>query len=111
MIESEVYHKKSGVTTTEQRYYITDLPPIAGTLNNRIRKHWSVENNLHWTLDVEFGEDKSRKRNGYSAENYNIILKTALTMLANDKSKKLSKKSKRLTAALDYKYRETILKF
>lgn len=110
-IKSEVYHKTSGETTTEQRYYISDLPSNASTINKQIRKHWSVENNLHWTLDVEFGEDKSRKRNGYSAENYNIILKTALTMLANDKSKKLSKKSKRMKAALDYKYRETILKF
>ena len=110
-IESEVYHKTTRVTTKEQRYYISDLPPVASTLNRRIRQHWSVENNLHWTLDVEFGEDKSRKRNGYSAENYNIILKTALTMLANDKSKKLSKKSKRMKAALDYKYRESLLNF
>ena len=110
-IESEVYHKSNEETTTEQRYYISDLPPNASVLNKRIRQHWSVENNLHWTLDVEFGEDKSRKRSGYSAENYNIILKIALTMLANDKSKKLSKKSKRMKAALDYKYRESILNF
>lgn len=110
-IESEAYNKTSGDTTTDQRYYISNLPPDASVLNKRIRQHWSVENNLHWTLDVEFGEDKSRKRAGYAAENHNIILKMAMTMLANDKTKKTSKKTKRLKAALDYKYRDRILNF
>lgn len=110
-IESEIYNKTSGEATTEQRYYISNLPPDASALNKRIRQHWSVENNLHWTLDVEFGEDKSRKRVGYAAENHNIILKMAMTMLANDNNKKTSKRTKRLKAALDYKYRDRILNF
>jgi len=110
-IESEVYNKTSGVSTTDQRYYISNLPPDAMVLNCRIRKHWSIENNLHWTLDVEFGEDRSRKRAGYAAENHNIILKMAMTMLANDNTKKFSKKNKRLKAALDPKYREKLWGF
>ncbi len=67
-----------------------------------------MENNLHWTLDVEFGEDRSRKRNGNVAENFNIVLKTALVMLTKETSLKKSKKNKRLKAALDSKYRDKI---
>ncbi len=66
-IETETYEKASGKTTKEQRYYISSLPPDAKVLNSNIRKHWSVENNLHWSLDVEFGEDRSRKRNRNAA--------------------------------------------
>jgi predicted transposase YbfD/YdcC len=110
-IEAEGYNKTSGESTKDQRYYISNLPPDARVLNQRIRKHWSVENNLHWTLDVEFGEDKSRKRAGNAAENHNIILKMAMTMLANDMTKNVSKKTKRLKAALDFKYREKLWGF
>lgn len=109
-IESEVFDKKSKQTTTEQRYYISSLPADAELLNKSIRNHWAVENNLHWTLDVEFGEDKSRKRKGYAAENHNIILKTAMILLSNDKTKKLSKKNKRMKAALNAKYRDSLFK-
>lgn len=107
-IESIVHDKTSGKTTTEHRYYISSLPAKAKLLNRSVRKHWAVENNLHWTLDVEFGEDKSRKRKGYAAENHNIVLKVALTLLDNDKANKTSKRSKRLKAALSTKYREKL---
>lgn len=107
-IESEIFDKKNKYTTTEQRYYISSLPADAELLNKSIRNHWAVENNLHWTLDVEFGEDKSRKRKGYAAENHNIILKAAMVLLSNDKSKKLSKKNKRMKAALSSKYRDSL---
>lgn len=110
-IESEVFNKTSGESTTELRYYISSMPQHAELLNTSIRKHWSVENNLHWTLDVEFGEDRSRKRAGYAAENNNIALKIAMTLLANDNSKKVSKGSQRLRAALDTKYRDKLFNF
>jgi predicted transposase YbfD/YdcC len=110
-IETETYEKVSGKTTKEQRYYISSLPPDAKVLNSNIRKHWSVENNLHWTLDVEFGEDRSRKRTRNAAENHNIVLKMVMTMLAMDNSKKTSKRSKRLKAALDPKYRDKLWGF
>ena len=110
-IESEVFNKTSGESTTELRYYISSIPQNAEFLNASIRNHWSVENNLHWTMDVEFGEDKSRKRAGYAAENNNIVLKMAMTLLANDNSKKVSKRAQRLRAALDTKYRDKLLNF
>ncbi|MDA3867458.1 MAG: ISAs1 family transposase [Salinivirgaceae bacterium] len=110
-IETETYEKVSGKTTKEQRYSISSLPPDAKVLNNNIRKHWSVENDLHWTLDVEFGVDRSRKRTRNAAENHNIVLKLVMTMLAMDNSKKTSKRSKRLKAALDPKYRDKLWGF
>ncbi len=80
-------------------------------LNVKTRNHWAVENNLHWTLDVTFDEDASRKRKGQAPENFNIMLKAALTLLVNDQTPKLSKKRKRLQAALNPKYREKLLGF
>ena len=61
--------------------------------------------------DVIFGEDASRKRKGNVAENFNIILKSVMSLISNDKTKKISKKNKRFNAALDHKYRETLLGF
>lgn len=109
-LESERHDKVSGKTTHETRYYISSLNTTAEQANKVIRKHWAIENNLHWSLDVLFKEDASLKKNGNSASNYNIILKQALAMIEKEKSRKLSKPVKRLTAALDDKYRERILK-
>jgi len=93
-IQTEVTNKTTGKISEEQRIYISSLPPDAKNINNSVRKHWSVENNLHWTLDVLFGEDKSRKRRGNVAENYNIVMKTVLALLVKEKTLKKSKKKK-----------------
>ena len=111
VIESHVYEKTTGKEYTDQRTYITNLPAIASSLNIKTRRHWSVENNLHWVLDVTFNEDASRKRKNNEAENFNMLLKSTIALLANDKTKKLSKNGKRLKAALDPKYRENLLGF
>jgi len=115
-IESEVYNKSTKRTTKETRYYITSLSADAKLLNKSIRKHWSVENNLHWTLDVLFKEDSSRKRMGNEAENINIINKFVLNMVAPDKSFRKgkqvrSKKMKRKKALYEREYRNYILGF
>ncbi|MDC0584449.1 ISAs1 family transposase [Bacteroidales bacterium] len=110
-VESKVHNTTSGKTTTEERYYISNLALDSKVFNDKIRKHWAIENNLHWTLDVEFGEDKSRKRTGYQAENFNVILKMAMAILTKDKSKKMSKRTKRMQAAWDSKYRDKLLTF
>jgi len=108
-IQSERYDKATRTTSNEFRYYISSLTTTAEHANNIIRKHWAIENNLHWSLDVLFKEDDSLKKNGNSSANYNTILKLALAMIEKEKSKKISKPAKRLTAALDDKYREKIL--
>ena len=53
---------KSGKTTVEKHYYIISLPLDSERITETIRRHWSIENNLHWQLDVSFNEDSQRKR-------------------------------------------------
>ena len=61
------------------------------------RAHWSVENKLHWQLDVSFNEDNGRMKNN-AAENFSILSKMALTVLKNNNKHKASIKSKRKLA-------------
>lgn len=102
--------KKTGKESKEIRYYITSLPADAEKLNKDIRAHWRIENNLHWSLDVQFNEDKALKKKDYSAANFNIIYKIAMTMITKEITVKGSKNIKRQKAALDDNYRELILK-
>jgi predicted transposase YbfD/YdcC len=68
-------------TTTESRYYISDLSIDAEKASKLIRGHWSIENRLHWFLDVCFGEDSCRVRTKHAPENLNILRKIALRLL------------------------------
>jgi predicted transposase YbfD/YdcC len=103
-IESERYHKATGKTETEIRYYITSLRPDAERLNHAIRQHWGIENRLHWALDVSFGEDLDRKRAGNAAQNFSLLNRIALNLLKQDKTCKLGIKGKRLKAGWDNEY-------
>jgi predicted transposase YbfD/YdcC len=110
-IESTRYIKANEVTQTETRYYITSLTPDAKSIEKAVRSHWSIENNLHWQLDVSFSEDKSRKRDRNAAENYSVILRMALNLIKSEKSTKRSVKGKRLKAGWDNDYLLTLLDF
>jgi predicted transposase YbfD/YdcC len=103
-IEAERYHKATGKTEREIRYYITSLKPDAARLNRVIRQHWGIENKLHWVLDVGFGEDLSRKRVGHAAQNFSVLNRIALNILKQEKSSKRGIKGKRLKAAWDHPY-------
>ena len=59
----------SGKESVEWRYYLSSLENDAEKFARAVRGHWSVENSLPWVLDVVFGEDQSRARTGYAAEN------------------------------------------
>src|SRR5271157_3010200 len=98
-IEAERYHKATGQTETETRYYITSLEPDAARLNRAIRQHWGIENKLHWVLDVGFGEDLDRKRAGHAAQNFSLLNRIALNLLKQDKTSKRGIHGKRLKAA------------
>jgi len=103
-IEAERYHKVSGKTEREIRYYITSLRPDAARLNAAIRQHWGIENKLHWALDVSFGEDQSRKRAGNSARNFSLLNRIALNILRQETTSKRGIKGKRLKAGWDHDY-------
>jgi predicted transposase YbfD/YdcC len=92
-------------TSIERRYFIssisgTDAPHMAGV----IRGHWSVENKLHWVLDVSFAEDQARQRKDHGAENFSRLRRIALNLLRREATKKRGIKGKRLNAAWDHDY-------
>ena len=68
-----------------------------------VRGHWAIENKLHWVLDVIFGEDQSRTRAGYAAQNLATLRRLALNLLKREK-KKRSIKGKQLDAGWDNAY-------
>lgn len=101
----------NNIKTEETRWFISSLNVSAQIMNNCIRKHWQVENCLHWTLDVTFREDHQRKRNANAAQNFAIIQKIALNLVKSDKANKGSLKTKRLRAGWDEKYLLFLLGF
>lgn len=86
------------------RYYISSIQASPEDFQKSIRSHWSIENKLHWTLDVAFSEDASRKRKANSTQNFSILNKIALNLLKNEKSTKTGVKSRRLKAGWDNHY-------
>lgn len=92
-VQSTVTTLSTGKTTTEYRYYLTSLKADnVKRIATSIRNHWSIENQLHWQLDVSFGEDNS-KRIGNAALNMSVINKTALSILKRYKEVTDCKKS------------------
>jgi len=74
-----------------------------------VRVHWSIENNLHWSLDIAFDEDSNRTRKGYSAANLAVIRHIALNLIKAEKTSKVGIKIKRLKAGWDNDYLLRIL--
>ena len=91
----------SGKVHEETMYFISSLPPKVRTLANYVRGHWSVENSLHWSLDVTFAEDTSRIRKGNGPEIASILRRLAMTILQRDTTQKENIRGKRLMAGWD----------
>ena len=87
--------------------HITSLNKDPERILNVARQHWSIENNLHWQLDVSFNEDNQRKKRN-AAQNVSLINKLALTLLKQDTSKG-SIKSKRKRAGWDNEFLAILL--
>ena len=86
----------------ERRYYLSSLPLGVETFARAVRGHWTVENQLHWVLDVQLREDHSRARTGYAAENLATRRRLALNLLKRDRSKRRGIKAKQLNAGWDH---------
>jgi predicted transposase YbfD/YdcC len=91
------------------RYYISSRRLNARSFGAAVRGHWSIENSLHWQLDMSFGEDRSRIRKGHADANFAVIRRMALSLLKNEKSQKVGVKTKRLTAGWNDDYLEQVL--
>lgn len=96
-------------TENETSYYIGSLANNAEKYSNAIRSHWSVENSLHWVLDVTFNEDQSRIRKDNAPDNFAVLRHIALNMIKMETSLKKSIKCKRLRAGWDDSYLSKIL--
>jgi predicted transposase YbfD/YdcC len=91
--------------SVERRLYISSIKTCdAARMADLVRGHWSVENNLHWQLDVSFSEDQNRIRSGHGAENHSRLCRLALNLLKRDQTVKAGIKGKRLTAGWDHNY-------
>jgi len=98
--------RDTGDTVTEEtRYFISSLSADdPEKLEHVVRAHWSIENNLHWVLDIAFDEDSNRTRMGHSAANLAIVRHIALNLIKNETTSKVGVKTKRLKAGWDNDY-------
>jgi predicted transposase YbfD/YdcC len=82
-LESQRRWKERGVEKTSRfvRYFITSHPGNAETLMGFVRSHWSIENNLHWVMDVTFGEDSSSIATGHAPHNMATLRRLASFLL------------------------------
>ena len=99
----------NGKETDEVVYFISSLPPKVRTLARHLRNHWTIENQLHWSLDVTFTEDASRIRKGRGQEMASAFRRLALSMLKRNTTVKASLRGKRLMAGWDSNLLEEIL--
>lgn len=76
-----VEDKKDGTKSVEERYFLTSLIPDASLFAIVVRRHWHVENLLHWVLDVTFREDSQRTRNKVVLENLSLVRRFVISIL------------------------------
>lgn len=110
-VEYERYDVEKEVTTTERRYFVSSLKADAEQLLDATRRHWQIENKMHWTLDVAFREDQSRIRKGHAAQNMAVVRRLALNLLRQDEKLEVGIKNKRLRAGWDEEYLLHLLQF
>ena len=110
MVLRVVTCQATGVSTTEVSYFISSLRPNARRIGTAIRGHWSIENGLHWVLDVVFREDARRLYDRTAAENVALLNRLAVSVLRGDPSKG-SLKVKRKRAGWNIRYLAQLLGF
>jgi len=85
MIEREI--DRGGKIEISRHFYIGSVPADAVLLARAVRAHWSVENNLHWMLDVVFHDDLCRLRTANAPKNFAVVRHIALNLLTQAKGK------------------------
>jgi len=74
-------------TTTETAYYLLSSKLTPERFNEVVRQHWSIENSLHWRLDVVMNEDQDRTRAGNGAHNLAVLRHMAINAMQKEGSK------------------------
>jgi predicted transposase YbfD/YdcC len=110
MVTRVVWCEATGVESLEVSYFLSSLPPNARRIGAAIRGHWSIENGLHWVLDVVFREDARRLYERTAAENVAFLNRLALSLLRGDTGKS-SMKVKRKRAGWSILYLMQLLGF
>ena len=100
----------SGKVEAEIRYFLSSYAGDPQMLAQAIRRHWSIENSLHWVLDVTFREDDSRVRDPTAARNFALLRKMALNLVSQDRTTKASLRAKRKKAAWNDDYMQQLLR-
>jgi predicted transposase YbfD/YdcC len=106
MVERE--REIAGRRSVETAYYISTLAPDAERIGELARRHWSIENELHWVLDMTFDEDQSRIRDRTGATNLALLRKMALALLKREQSdprKSIAMKRRRVGWDNDYLFK------
>jgi len=109
-IVRERFVEATGKTSKETAYYIgSDRAATAATAADKIRRHWSIENQLHWVLDFAFREDEARHRAKNTAANMTTLRHFALNLIKSDKKRKLGIANARKRAGWDRSYLVSLL--
>ena len=101
--------EREGRLQSETRYFLSSAQLGAKTFASAVRAHWSVENRLHWVLDVVFHDDLARLRTGFGAHNMAIVKHMAMNLLRHPRDKH-SLKNRRKLACLNDDYLETLIR-
>ncbi|NRA83582.1 MAG: ISAs1 family transposase [Gammaproteobacteria bacterium] len=94
--------------TIEKRCFIVSFAAETKVFGNAVRRHWSIENSLHWVLDMSFRDDECRIRKNNGAEIFGVVRRLALNFLKEEKSNKRGIKGKLYRAVLGIAYAEKL---
>lgn len=91
-------------------YYIgSDGSASAEDTASMIRRHWTIENQLHWVLDIAFREDDARHRARNTAQNMTTLRQIAINIIKQDQQRKVGVANSRKRAGWDRSYLLTLL--
>ncbi|WP_212749153.1 ISAs1 family transposase, partial [Chitinivorax sp. B] len=109
LIEVSSERTEGGRSCSDARRYLSSLPVDARQAAHAVRRHWGIENELHWVLDVVFREDELRVADPEGAAQLALFNRVALSVIRQHTKRKDSVAGKRQRAAWDPRFRTELL--